>query len=79
VVKRRWNSRCSSSVLAVLESMTIIVRNLRLAELLRVILVDVVAIVRYGECCYRAASHASAEAQGNVVRAICLSKVNPHF
>jgi hypothetical protein len=24
-------------------------------------------------------SHASAEAQGNVVRAICLSKVNPHF
>jgi hypothetical protein len=26
-----------------------------------------------------ARSHASAEAQGNVVRAICLSKVNPHF
>jgi hypothetical protein len=24
-------------------------------------------------------SHASAEAQGNVVSAICLSKVNPHF
>jgi hypothetical protein len=24
-------------------------------------------------------SHASAKAQGNVVRAICLSKVNPHF
>jgi hypothetical protein len=24
-------------------------------------------------------SHASAEAQGNVVRAICLSNANPHF
>jgi hypothetical protein len=27
----------------------------------------------------KSTSHASAEAQGNVVRAICLSKVNPHF
>jgi hypothetical protein len=31
--------------------------------------------VRYVFCCK---SHASAEAQSNVVRAICLSKVNPH-